>query len=335
VNYVERHFGDWARDTAHLSMLEDGAYNRLCDLYYVRETPLPAELAACCRLVRAQARQERQAVQAVLQEFFVLTDEGWRHKRCDLEIERFRTKSGKAAASAKARWNKAAAHSEGNANADANASTDAMRTHSEGNATRERGRTRTHSPNTNTQNPTPETQARAVSPPPSRAPAREPPGFSDLPNPPPPPPDPPPEVGDHEPTAAGLACRAMRQAGLQGVNPGDPRLLALLAQGATVPELAGLAAEAVERSKGWAWVLATAQGRRADAAAISLAPAAAAAPAIDPTAWAKTRSGVVNRACELGIGPWDEVAGHVGSGPTWAQYRRKVIEAHEAAKGAR
>lgn len=131
MNYVERHFGDWARDTAHLSMLEDGAYNRLCDLYYVREVPLPAELAACCRLVRASSKPEREAVKSVLAEFFVMTAEGWRHKRCDIEIERFRTKSGKASASAKARWGADRSQSEGNANAHANASPDAMRTHSE------------------------------------------------------------------------------------------------------------------------------------------------------------------------------------------------------------
>jgi uncharacterized protein YdaU (DUF1376 family) len=96
VNYVERHFGDWARDTVHLSMLEDGAYNRLCDLYYVREAPLPAEVAACCRLARATSTTERGAVKSVLAEFFELTADGWRHKRCDLEIERFRSRSDKA-----------------------------------------------------------------------------------------------------------------------------------------------------------------------------------------------------------------------------------------------
>jgi uncharacterized protein YdaU (DUF1376 family) len=151
VNYVERHFGDWARDTSHLSMLEDGAYNRLCDLYYVRETPLPVDLQACCRLVRAASKPERDAVKSVLTEFFVLTDDGWRHRRCDAEIERFRTKSGKASASAKARWSADRSQSDGNANADANASTDAMRTHSEGNATRGGGRARSHSPLPNTQ----------------------------------------------------------------------------------------------------------------------------------------------------------------------------------------
>ena len=130
MNYVERHFGDWARDTAHLSMLEDGAYNRLCDLYYVRETPLPKDLPACCRLVRAVSKPERDAVRSVLEEFFYEAEDGWRHKRCDEEIDRFRAKSGKAAASANARWKKGEVQSERNANASANA----MRTHSDGNA---------------------------------------------------------------------------------------------------------------------------------------------------------------------------------------------------------
>src|SRR6185436_15271333 len=70
-------------------MLEDGAYNRLCDLYYVREGPLPNDLAVCCRLVRAITKPERDAVRSVLAEFFAQTPEGWRHKRCDREIEQF------------------------------------------------------------------------------------------------------------------------------------------------------------------------------------------------------------------------------------------------------
>jgi uncharacterized protein YdaU (DUF1376 family) len=138
MNYVEHHFGDYARDTAHLSLLEHGAYRLLLDLYYVREKALPAEVKDCCRLVRASSTIERKAVQTVLSEFFELTAEGWSHKRCDAEIARYRDKQEKAKRSASARWNGRAPQSDGNANADAtahaNASTDAMRTHSEGNA---------------------------------------------------------------------------------------------------------------------------------------------------------------------------------------------------------
>lgn len=68
----------------------------------------------------------------------------------------------------------------------------------------------------------------------------------------------------------------MKAAGLNSVNPGDPRLLELLRQGATVEEFAGMAAEAVAKSppKGFAWVLAALQGRRSEASAITLAKAA-------------------------------------------------------------
>jgi hypothetical protein len=82
----------------------------------------------------------------------------------------------------------------------------------------------------------------------------------------------PPEAAGHQPTKAGLVCRAMRRAGIAAVNPGDPRLLTLLEQGATEAEFAGLAAEAAAKGKGFAWVLAALAARRTEAAAISLAP---------------------------------------------------------------
>ncbi len=101
MNYVEHHFGDYARDTGHLSMTEHGAYRLLMDLYYVREKILPQNVAECCRLVRAKSSVERKAVTSVLSEFFEKTEEGWNHKRCDAEIVRMREKSQKARESAK------------------------------------------------------------------------------------------------------------------------------------------------------------------------------------------------------------------------------------------
>ncbi|WKB53000.1 hypothetical protein [Eleftheria terrae] len=141
-------------------------------------------------------------------------------------------------------------------------------------------------------------------------------------------PEPPSAAPDPQPSAAGLACRAMRQAGLTDVSPSDPRLLALLAQGIAVDEFAAVAAEAKAKGKGWSWVLAVVKGRRADAAQIAATTTAAApAPAADPNAWQQTRSGVIHRANQLGIGPWNEVDAHVGVGPSWGAYKRQVIEA--------
>lgn len=144
MNYYEHHLGDYLRDTAHLSMLEDGAYRRLMDAYYIREAPLPPTTREVFRLVRAQSKQDREAVETVLREFFTETPGGWVHSRCDKEIARFQDKQRKAKASAEARWAHRQPHSEGNANA----SPDAMRTHSEGNAPRARPQTPDTRPNT-------------------------------------------------------------------------------------------------------------------------------------------------------------------------------------------
>lgn len=130
MNYYEHHLGDYLRDTISLTMLEEGAYRRLLDVYYSQEVPLPANFAECCRLARAYTKAERDAVKVVLQRFFTATEDGYRQKRADEEIARYRAKSAKAAASAKARWSAQRPQCDGNANASA----EAMRTHSVGNA---------------------------------------------------------------------------------------------------------------------------------------------------------------------------------------------------------
>jgi len=124
VNFYPRHIGDYLRNTAHLSLLEHGVFTRLMDVYYTREGPIPDDQAA--RLIGVRSKEEREALAAVLQEFFVRDADAWRQSRCDQEIEQFKDKQRKAKASAEARW----AHTERNANASPNA----MRTHSEGNA---------------------------------------------------------------------------------------------------------------------------------------------------------------------------------------------------------
>jgi hypothetical protein len=68
------------------------------------------------------------------------------------------------------------------------------------------------------------------------------------------------------PTPAGRVCLAMRQVGLQGVNPGHPDLLALIEAGATDAEFIGAARTAVEREKGFAYALGMLKGQRKEAA---------------------------------------------------------------------
>ena len=86
MNYWERHIGDYARDTGHLSIMEHGVYTILLDRYYATERPIPADQVH--RLARARTDDERSAVDAVLGEFFFLDGNEWRHNRADEEIEK-------------------------------------------------------------------------------------------------------------------------------------------------------------------------------------------------------------------------------------------------------
>jgi uncharacterized protein YdaU (DUF1376 family) len=90
MNYFELHIGDLSEATAHLTMLEDGAYNRLLRKYYATEKPLPADIKQVQRLAGARTKEEREAVENVLREFFTLHDDGWHQSRCDAEIAAFR-----------------------------------------------------------------------------------------------------------------------------------------------------------------------------------------------------------------------------------------------------
>lgn len=90
MNYYERHLGDYARDTAHLSLLEHGAYTILLDRFYATEQGIPADQAH--RIARAKSRDEKAAVDAVLAEFFTLENGAYVQKRGLAEIERAQTR---------------------------------------------------------------------------------------------------------------------------------------------------------------------------------------------------------------------------------------------------
>lgn len=91
MNYYERHLGDYARDTTHLSLLEHGVYTLLLDRYYATEKPIPKGLVY--RIARAQTPEEMAAVDAVLAEFFVPRDtngtSAYHNRRADEAIAEY------------------------------------------------------------------------------------------------------------------------------------------------------------------------------------------------------------------------------------------------------
>jgi uncharacterized protein YdaU (DUF1376 family) len=106
VNYYPFHIGDYTSATRHLSWDEDAAYRRLLDVYYTTEKPLPSDLRAVCRLVLATTEAQREAVKIVLEEFFVLSENGWVNARADREIDAMRDKQQKQREKAAKRWHK-------------------------------------------------------------------------------------------------------------------------------------------------------------------------------------------------------------------------------------
>lgn len=103
MHYYSFNIGDYASHTRHLSELEDLAYRRLLDLYYLHEQPLNECSTTVARLINMRKHEDE--VKAVLEEFFSLVPgRGWVNSRADLEIEKYHgkiesaSKAGKASA---------------------------------------------------------------------------------------------------------------------------------------------------------------------------------------------------------------------------------------------
>lgn len=108
MKHYPHHIGDFDQATRHLTRIERSIYRDLIDMYYDTEKPLPKELKVICRKVLARTDEEVTAVEQVLNEFFILSDDGWFNSRCDSEIESYKSNNsqkaiaGKASAAAKA-----------------------------------------------------------------------------------------------------------------------------------------------------------------------------------------------------------------------------------------
>lgn len=253
MNYYERHLGDYAKDTGHLSMLEHGAYTLLLDRYYSTEQGIQADQAH--RIARARTKEERAAVDAVLSEFFTLANGVWTKGRVEEEI-----------AAASARINAARANGKKGGRKKKNPEETQREPSGFSLGSENETQSKAH------QTPDTRHQIQNTEHTPSTADGARAQG---------------PAV---EPTAAGAACKAMRAHGVSDTNPGDPRLLALLAQGATLAEFEGLAEEAVRKGIGkpFGWVLTVLPARREQAASLALAPQVAAQTANTETAYQRS-----------------------------------------------
>jgi uncharacterized protein YdaU (DUF1376 family) len=231
VNYYERHLGDYTKDTAHLSMVEHGAYTLLLDRYYSTEQGIPADQAH--RVARARSRDEKAAVDAVLAEFFTLKDGIWVNGRAEEEIQR-----------ATARINAAQANGKNGGRPKK------MKTGTQAKP----GGFPPGSENVTQQKAlhTPDTIHQTIKE------ARTERGARDV--------DVDFDVGDAKPTPGGIICRALKAEGITSVNPGHPTLLALLDAGATEAEFLGLVGKARDKRDPFAYLLGALASQREEAA---------------------------------------------------------------------
>ena len=105
MHYYSFHIGDYASHTRHLSLIEDLAFRRLLDFYYLHEQPIrQREIAR-----QIGMREHEQEVLSVLEEFFLSTESGYINPRADREIEQYHAKIEQASragrASAERRFN--------------------------------------------------------------------------------------------------------------------------------------------------------------------------------------------------------------------------------------
>lgn len=363
MNYYEHHIGDYAKETAHLSLLEDAVYCRLRRKYYSTEQPLPSDKKKLARWVGAVGNKDAlAALDAVLDDFFTLRDDGYHNDQCDREIAEYldgeperdlkkaneknrlgnhraeRAKLFKALTDAggHAAWNVGIAELRSLVRSVAGVSgvagygpetdkaVDSQRPATPPATAPATLATATHTPIPIHQYPLNQGASVADQQGGPVGPARA--GF---------------EIADPGPGSgpgpghglAVLAADAMRQAGVADASATHPKLLALLAAGMTLPELQAAAVFAAGKGRAFAYALSRAEGQRRDAAAMAALPDAPAGASQDPD----SQEAVQALAVSLGLSRWEP--GNLdarGVHEPWPKFKDRVrkAQADAAAKVA-
>jgi len=100
MHYYQFHIGDYKSHTHHLSLLEDLAYRRLLDFYFLHEQPIKHRDIAR----QIGMREHEEDVMTVLNEFFISTADGFVSPRADKEIKQYKEFSEAGKRGAAKRW---------------------------------------------------------------------------------------------------------------------------------------------------------------------------------------------------------------------------------------
>jgi uncharacterized protein YdaU (DUF1376 family) len=102
MHYYQFHIGDYISHTRHLSLMEDLAYRRLLDFYFLHEQPIKHRDVAR----QIGMREHEEDVMTVLNEFFISTEDGFVNPRADKEIQQYKEFSEAGKRGAAKRWSK-------------------------------------------------------------------------------------------------------------------------------------------------------------------------------------------------------------------------------------
>jgi len=100
MHYYQFHIGDYISHTRHLSLMEDLAYRRLLDFYFLHEQPIKHRDAAR----QIGMREHEEDVMTVLNEFFISTEDGFVNPRADKEIKQYKEFAEAGKRGAAKRW---------------------------------------------------------------------------------------------------------------------------------------------------------------------------------------------------------------------------------------
>lgn len=271
MHYYQHNIGDYRRDTTHLSLLEHGVYRQLIDMYYLNESPLASDLNQLFRKVCARTKEEQDAVEIILNEFFQLTEEGWTHKRCDEEIDSYSIQNEDNRAREDNERERNRRHREERKKLFAD-----LREHGQVpkydlpmDRLRELHKQYCNAKDTDLQRTcnAPATQQVHICNEPDTAITnnaltnnQEPLTNTVITH------TYYPSQQSREPTPAASVCLELKKIGIIDVNPAHPELLMLLEAGATLDEFVYAARTAKDKGKGFAYVLGIVKGQRTDAA---------------------------------------------------------------------
>lgn len=82
MHYYKFNIGDFDKTTRHLSIIERGLFRDILDLYIKDEKPVTDNLKKLERLLCVKSKAEKEALQNILDDFFVLTDDGYYSDYC-------------------------------------------------------------------------------------------------------------------------------------------------------------------------------------------------------------------------------------------------------------